>query len=111
MGVRVPNRHVVAVVLCLATGGSLITGCSAGQDAGDTGVRVTSGNLLFGGGRGDVLATRIGRNEWPATTGPLRSVEETYYIERYTDFLGSEHNERNYPQRRITSVRIGAQLR
>lgn len=108
---RASKRHVVAAVLCLATGASLITGCSAGHDAGETGVRVTSGNLLFGGGPADVLATRIGRNEWPATAGPLRSVEETYYIERYTDFLGSEHNERNYPQRRITSVRIGSQLR
>ncbi len=103
-------RSVVG--LSLLGGSGLATGCSAGsyETRDDIGVRMTPG-LLFGSGRSADLATRIGRSDWPSTDGPIASIEQTTFIERYIDIQGSAGHEGSYPRRTFRSYRVGQTLR
>ncbi len=100
------------VVLSLVGGSGMATGCSAGSHelSDGIGVRMTPG-LLFGHGRSAMMATRIGRADWPATDGPVVSIEETTFIERFVDIQGNASHEQSYPRRTFISRRVGAQIR
>lgn len=56
-------------------------------------------------------STRFGRNPWPATIGPLQSVEETVFVDYYRDYQGSAFQEDTNPQRRFRSYRVGTLIR
>ena len=86
-----------------------MAGCSA-KEPGNVGVRKTP-SLLFGSERSTVLATEIGRNEWPTTDGPVESLEDTIYVEYYRDYTGPDFAERSNPHRQFRSYRVGAQVR
>lgn len=58
-----------------------------------------------------LASTEIGRNHWPSVTGPLESIEETYYYQYTRDYQGNAFQERNSPTRVFSTVRRGSQLR
>jgi hypothetical protein len=95
------------ILTVLASG--LIAGCSAKATHDIDGPR--SPNLLFSNDRSALVATQIGRSEWPATLGNVESTQETVFLEYYYDYQGHESLERNNPQRFFRSYRIGMQAR
>lgn len=68
-------------------------------------------SLLLGREASAQLSTRIGRSQWPATSGRIEGPEETIFLEYYRDFQGNAANERNNPYRQFQSYRIGATQR
>jgi len=70
-----------------------------------------SASVLFGDTHGPLAATDIGRSPWPATTGRYEGVEETVFVEFYSDQFGNEHQERTNPRRYFRSYRVGTQQR
>ncbi|MBX3395132.1 MAG: hypothetical protein KF841_07155 [Phycisphaerae bacterium] len=58
-----------------------------------------------------LASTEIGRNQWPSVTGPLESIEETYYYQYTRDYQGNAFQERNAPIRVFSTVRRGSQVR
>ncbi len=96
------------ILVLLAIG--LTSGCSAARPHDIDGL--SQGNLLFSGDDGaDLLATRIGRSDWPATFGRTEGAERTVFIEFYRDFQGHNFLERNNPRRVFRSYRVGSQSR
>ena len=97
-----------AGVLILA-GLGVTAGCSVGGPRGLAATRKT--NLLFGSERATVLATQLGRSDWPATYGVVEGPEDTIYLDYYRDYQGHSSNERDNPRRLFRSYRIGTQHR
>jgi len=95
-------------ILFLA-GIGLTTGCSTGVSHHTEGPMTSS--LLFGCDQSAVLATRIGRSEWPATYSWVEGPEDTIFLDYYRDYQGSESLEQSNPRRLFRSYRIGTQHR
>lgn len=94
--------------LVLTALGMAAAGCA--QERCEGPVAAVSPTLLFGKEPSAMLATRIGRDPWPATAGRVESVEDTIYLEYYRDnFGGNSWYDNNNPQRQFRSYRIGSQ--
>ncbi|MFH1417439.1 MAG: hypothetical protein ABII12_04030 [Planctomycetota bacterium] len=94
-------------LLLLAIG--LTSGCSAHTPNKLEGPGET--NLLFGCDRSAILATQIGRSDWPATPGRVEGIQHTLFMEYYRDHQGHSFLESNNPRRVFRSYRIGTQHR
>lgn len=101
-------RHWILGILLLAAAG-LMAGCSAG--AARARVSPLKASVLFGSERSALMATQIGRSDWPATFGQIEGPEDTVYLEYYRDTQGYAFEERSNPRRSFRSYRVGTRHR
>lgn len=107
MGRRIPKTLCVLSIAYLI---AIVVGCASNPKVRTSFARTPT--LLFGKEPSAALATRIGREPWPATAGRVESVEDTVYLEYYRDYFGGNNwQELNNPQRQFRSYRLGAQQR
>ena len=103
-------KRASAIVLTLSAACVAAAGC-AGRECRVDPIVVGSPALLFDGGASAIASTQIGRSLWPATPGPLESLEEAVFVEYYRDYRGNAFQERNSPLTIFRSYRRGAQVR
>lgn len=85
------------------------TGCS---DAGPRGIdEPRTSSLMFTADASAMVATQVGRSDWPSVCGRIDGAEDTYYVEYYRDYFGYGHSQSYSPQRLFRSYRIGSQHR
>lgn len=68
-------------------------------------------NLLLGREPSAMMATQVGRSDWPSTDGRYEAPEQTIYVEYYRDYQSGSQNEQNNPYRNFQSYRVGASQR
>lgn len=86
-----------------------VAGCC--QEQRVDAIVIGSPAMLFDGEAASIPSTMIGRSLWPATPGPIESVQEAVFVEYFRDHKGNAAQERNSPLTIFRGYRRGAQIR